>query len=218
VLDFFAGSCTTAQAVLEANREDGGNRRFIVVQLPEPTPDGSAARSAGYDTVAEIGKELIRRVAAMLQKETSTTLAARSSENEEDLGFRVFKLAESSYKMWAGVAHDDVDAYVEELALFADPLVAGWKPADVIWEVAIKEGFSLSSRVERVAGVKQNEVWRVTDSTRNQSLMICLDTSVKPGTMTALPPVRDGLFVCLDDALSDETAANLALQARLRTI
>lgn len=89
VLDFFAGSCTTAHAVLELNREDGGDRRFIVVQLPEPTGN------AKYPTIADIGKERIRRVAARLAREGgSGALAQRATP--EDLGFKVFKLHEKA--------------------------------------------------------------------------------------------------------------------------
>lgn len=218
VLDFFAGSCTTAQAVLEANREDGGNRRYIVVQLPEPTPQGSAARAAGYETVADIGKEVIRRVGTALDKNTSTTLAAAATAASEDHGVRVFKLERSNYRLWTGVAHDDPETYGNELALFSDPLVGEWQAESVIWEVAIKEGFSLSSRLERLAEIAQNAVWRVTDESKNQSFLVCLDATLKASTIKALPLGNEDLFVCLDDALTDEMAANLALQARLKTI
>jgi len=89
VLDFFAGSCTTAQAVLELNREDGGKRRFIMVQLPEPTPVASPARQASYHTIAEIGKERIRRVIARMKRDRADP-SDRGAR--EDLGFRVYKL------------------------------------------------------------------------------------------------------------------------------
>jgi len=92
VLDFFAGSCTTAQAALELNREDGGNRRFIMVQLPEPTDDPEFA------TIAEMGKERIRRVIARMKEEDEGKLEVE--ERDEDLGFKVFKLARSNYKVW----------------------------------------------------------------------------------------------------------------------
>ncbi len=90
VLDFFAGSCTTAQAVLELNRQDGRARQFIMVQLPEPCVPESAAYRAGYQTVAEIGKERIRRVIARMQDKTT---APGSGAAREDLGFRVVKVA-----------------------------------------------------------------------------------------------------------------------------
>lgn len=90
ILDFFAGSCSTAQAVLELNREDGGGRRFICIQLPEPTPEGSIARKRGYETISEIGRERIRRVIARMSADTT---------NLEDLGFKSFKLVlKSDYR------------------------------------------------------------------------------------------------------------------------
>ena len=96
VVDFFAGSCTTAQAVLELNRADNGKRKFIVVQLPEPTPEKSIARNAGYETISDIGKTRIQR---LLKRMKSDNLFRES----EDLGVKVFKLTESNYRQWNGV-------------------------------------------------------------------------------------------------------------------
>lgn len=89
ILDFFSGSATTAHAVMQLNAEDGGNRKYIMVQLPEPTPENSEARKAGYMTIAEIGKERIRRVAHKIKQENSENKAL-------DLGFKVYKLVLSN--------------------------------------------------------------------------------------------------------------------------
>jgi adenine-specific DNA-methyltransferase len=104
------------------------------------------------------------------------------------------------------------------MAMFADPLVDGWKPESVIWEVAMKEGYALTSRIEKVGGVKRNAVWRVTDGDKGQSFLICLDAKLEPETLSSLPLGKDDLFICRDAALDDETAANLALQCHLKTI
>jgi adenine-specific DNA-methyltransferase len=217
VLDFFAGSGTTGQAVLELNREDGGNRRFILVQLPEPTPDRSEARKAGFETIADICKERIRRVIAKLEKERDGKLELQD-QSAEDFGFRVFKLAESNYRPWTGVKDKDPDAYVEQMAMFADPLIPGWKPENVIWEVALKEGYALTSRIEKVMGSGRNTVWRVTDSDKEQSFLISLTNRLTASAIEALGLNKDDLFVCRDYALDDEAAANLALQLQLKTI
>lgn len=226
VLDFFAGSCTTAQAVLELNREDGGNRRFIMVQLPEPTGNKD------YATIADIGKERIRRVIAKMKKESASKLDLKDREAPEDLGFKVFKLAESNYKPWNVEAVGSPAAYATQVGMFADPLVDGWKPENVIYEVAIKEGYGLNCRIERVGADLVSAQWgqprglplpktvyRVTDPDKEQSFYICLDDKVRLDALKPLELKRDDLFVCRDRALDDDAAANLALQCgRLKTI
>jgi adenine-specific DNA-methyltransferase len=212
VLDFFAGSCTTAQAVLELNRDDGGNRQFIMVQLPEPTDDKELR------TIADIGKERIRRAIADIKKANEGKLDLRTQGTPEDLGFKVFKLAESNYKPWSGVEERDPGAYGKTMGLFTEPLMPGWKAENVIWEVAVKEGFCLSARIEPVSGLRGNTIYRVTDPDKGQSFRICLDDALKPAALKGLNLGKNDLFICRDAALTDESAANLALQCRLKTI
>jgi len=87
-----------------------------------------------------------------------------------------------------------------------------------MWEVAVKEGYGLNSRVERLEGIEGNTVFRVTDPNKDQSFLICLDDSLEPETLKALGLRKDDLSICRDAALNDEMAANLALQCRLETI
>ena len=212
MVDFFAGSCTTADAVLQVNHESGGNRRFIMVQLPEPT--------AGQDfrTIADIGKERIRRAAKRIATESAGKLELSPSE---DKGFRVLKLDVSTCRPWVPPEEGlDIQAqeYADRMALFTDPLVPGWKAEDVIWEVAVKEGYGLAARIgvdKRINGVT---VYRVADAEKGQSFRICLDDKLTLGVVKKLDLSKDELFVCRDVALDDETAANLALQCRLKTI
>jgi adenine-specific DNA-methyltransferase len=218
VLDFFAGSCPTAQAVYELSCENPGACRYIMVQLPESTPEDSSARKAGYKTIAEIGKERIRRVIASMRKEKDGKLALKNGDKAEDLGFKVFKLAESNYKIWTGVESKEPDAYADQMAMYADPLVPGWAAEKVIWEVAVKEGFGLNSLIKPVGDVKECSVFKVTDPAKEQCFRICLDDIIKPSTVRSLGLGKDDLFICRDAALTDETAANLALQCRLKTI
>jgi adenine-specific DNA-methyltransferase len=212
VLDFFSGSATTAQSIFELNRENAGNRRFILVQLPEPTENKE------FPTISEIGKERIRRVIAKMKKEKASELALKERETPEDLGFKVFKLAESHYKHWTGVDEKNPEAYAHRMELFTDPLVPGWKPNDVLWEVAVKEGFGLTSKIEAVKETKGLDIFRVTDLDKDQSFLICLDNKLKLSALKPLGLKKDTLFICRDAALDDETAANLALQCRLKTI
>ena len=212
VLDFFAGSCTTAQAVLELNREDDGNRRFIMIQLPESTPEMSAARKAGYETISDIGKERIRRVLANMQ--------GKDEFNGSDgFGVKVFKLTESNYRSWEGVPENDHESYVEQMhLLLEEPLVDGWVPENVIYEVALKEGYRLDSLIERVTGLDRNTIFRVSDVDQEQAFYICLDEELFQDDIDKLGLTNDDLFVCRDKATDDTKAANLALQCRLKTI
>ena len=220
VLDFFAGSCTTAQAVLELNREDGGKRRFIMVQLPEPLPHPVPLPLGEGElrTIADIGKERLRRVIARMP-------ASRAPG--EDLGFGVFKLAPSNFRPWFVVADDsppppDAQIYAEQMALFADPLADDWTVEDVIYEVALKEGYGLNIRIEPAHVVLSAEgaknLYRVADPDRGQSFHLCLAEKVSLDALKPLKLTRDDLFICRDSALDDETAANLAWQCRLKTI
>ena len=212
VMDFFAGACPLAEAVYNQNREDGGHRRYICVQLPEPTG------RKDYPTIADIGKERIRRAIKNLKDEAKGNLDLKDHQTLEDLGFRVFKLAESNYRVWQGVKKKDGEAYADTMEMFADPLLPGWKPTNVLYEVALKEGYGLTSKIEKVAGIKDNTVWCVADPDKGQSFRICLDDKLKPATLKALALKKDDLFICRDSALTDEQAANLALQCALKTI
>ncbi len=218
VLDFFAGSCTLAQAVLELNRENDSDRQFIMIQLPEPTTQGSPAQKAGFQTIADIGKERVRRVIAKMKQADEGKMLLDTRETPEDLGFKVFKLAESNFRSWKGVDEDTPVVYARQMAMFADPLVDNWKAEDVIYEVALKEGYGLNCSIEPLTGITGNTVYRVTDPDREQSFTICLDNALQPETLRALNLTRDDLFICRDVALDDEAAANLALQCRFKTI
>jgi adenine-specific DNA-methyltransferase len=209
-LDFFAGSCATAQAVLEMNHKDGGHRRFIMVQLPEPT------RNRNFPTIADVGMERIRRVITKLQGEGEGKLPL--GNETEDLGFRVFKLSKSNYRVWTSEGINDQESYIHALELFVETLLDGWKVQDVLWEVTIKEGLNLSSCVEKREDILTNNVWRVLDRDRKQVFHLCLDDTLQLTTIDILALTRNDLFICRDSALDDTLAANLALQCRLKTV
>ena len=211
ILDFFAGSGTTAHAVMEVNDENGGNRKFIMVQMPEPTGNVT------FPTISKIGIERLKRVSQKLKEKRAGKLSL-NNRDQPDLGFRVFKLAESNHRTWTGVADKDAEAYTVTMALYTDPLVPGWNVENVIWEAAIKEGFRLSSRIEKLPQVKGNTVYRVFDAEGTQSFKICLDDRIKFSALKALNLAKDELFICRDRAIDDDSAANLALQCKLRTI
>jgi adenine-specific DNA-methyltransferase len=212
VLDFFAGSCTTAHAVLEANHRDGGNRRFIMVQLPEPTG------REDFPTIADIAKERIRRVIAKLKKDAESRLDLNDRAAPEELGFKVFKLARPHIQPWTTEGNRDADAYAKKLALYNDPLVPGWTAENVLWEVALREGFGLNSRFDKKELANGNTLYEVTDLDTGQSFAVSLDDAVRADLSRHYELAADRLLVCRDMALDDTAAANLALQCRLKTI
>ena len=135
-----------------------------------------------------------------------------------DLGFKVLQLSQSNFRVWEGLEEKQLTLYSKEMELHIDPLRKGWKAENVIWEVAIKEGYSLTSKIEKISGVKNATVYRVSDPDKEQSFHICLDDRIKLGDLKSVQLKQDDLFICRDIALDDEAAANLALQCRLKTV
>ena len=201
IMDFFAGSCSTAHAVMEQNRRDGGHRRYVCVQLPEPIDADSETARRGYKTLSQLGLHRIRTAAKMLADDESTMLTD-SNADAANLAVRVFRLGESNIRRWTGVETKDAEAYAEQLDAFADTLVPGWKPEDVIWEVALREGYALTSEIDKCE-LNGQTVWRVTDSEREQSFHICLDDTLGTEAVHTLGLTRDDHFVCRDTALDD---------------
>jgi adenine-specific DNA-methyltransferase len=162
ILDFFSGSGTTAQALLELNKEDGGNRRFIMVQLPEKCDENSEAFKAGYKTIADISKERIRRVikkleieAEDLKKKKAGELPLTESASDQpvagrlmpDAGFKVFKLTPSSFKIWRGNEITE-ENLVTQLDAFTDPVREGSEKENMLYELILKSGYLLTDKVE----------------------------------------------------------------------
>ena len=222
VFDFFAGSCPAAQAVLELNREDGSSRRFVMVQLAEPTADNSPAREAGYRSIAQLGKERIRRVVWQMQEGPENNQLSFDLRPDEDLGFKVFKLAPSTFRHWEPPKGEKDGALEEQLALFDRGLEEGSDPHDVIYEVILKLGYSLNARIEPLE-VESNRVYRVTneegpDTSEPAQFYICLDDQLRDETIDALSLDRETTFVCLDTALDDSQKVNLAMGCLLKVI
>ena len=159
ILDFFSGSCTTAHAVLNLNKEDNGNRKFICVQLPEKCNESSEAFKVGYKTIADIGKERIRRVIQKLKEEQDGKLNFEGKAERQDLGFKVFKLRESNFKIWRLKIKTEAEL-INQLQLHLEPLDEHAKTEDVLYELLLKSGASLTSKIEQKEGyilVNDNE-------------------------------------------------------------
>ena len=187
ILDFFSGSATTAHAVMKLNAEDGGNRKFIMVQLPEKTEDKSEAYKAGYKNICEIGKERIRRAGKKVKEE-----AGLSAKNL-DTGFRVLKLDSSNM--------EDVYYTPEEFnmgSLFAENLKADRSNVDLLFQVMLDLGIELSAKInsKQIAG---KNVHFVDDN----YLVACFDRDVNESTITEIAKLQPIYFV-----MRDASAAN----------
>ena len=198
VMDFFAGSGTTAQAVLEQNRQDGGHRRFVLVQLPEPT------QREDRQTISDITKERVRRAIKKLSNNTQGTLTFDNAA-PSDLGFRVFKLAESNFTTWdAQVAHEP-KALQNQLDFHVDHIRDKRTSDDILYELLLKSGFPLTTAVE-----KQTLAGKAVYSVTGGALMICLDRELTLELIRAIAEKKPERVVCLDEGFAgnDQLKAN----------
>ena len=163
ILDFFSGSSTTAHAVMQLNAEDGGNRKFIMVQLPEPTDEKSDAYKAGYTNICEIGKERIRRAGEKIKEEKG--LEALNL----DVGFKVLKLDSSNIRKW----QPDYNDLEQSLMDYVDNYVEGRTELDVVYEIMLKYGLDLTYPVDEFT-IAQKKVYSIGFG----MLMICLDDEI----------------------------------------
>lgn len=185
VLDFFAGSGTTAHAIMALNAEDGRNRKFICVQIPEPTPENSEAKKAGYKTIAEISKERIRRAGEKVKADNPLFTG--------DIGFKVFKLDESNFKQWDKEI-TDVESLRKSLLDFADNVADGADKTDMLYELLLKKGYNLNAKVES-RKIADNEIFVV-----DGSMLICLDDKISTATIDEIIELRPAHFIVLDKA------------------
>lgn len=188
VLDFFSGSATTAHAVMQLNAEDGGNRKFIMVQLPEKTEEKSEAYKAGYKNICEIGKERIRRAGKKVKEE-----AGLQGQNL-DTGFRVLKLDSSNMEDIYYTPQDfDLQTF------FAENVKADRTSEDLLFQVMLDLGIELSAKIEskQIAG---KEVHFVDDT----YLAACLDTDVNETTIKEIAKLQPIYFVMRDASASND--------------
>ncbi|MBN1861783.1 MAG: site-specific DNA-methyltransferase [Candidatus Thermoplasmatota archaeon] len=151
ILDFFAGSATTAHAVLDLNKEDCGNRKFIMVQLPEICDEKSEAFKAGYETIAEIGKERIRRISKKLKADSQSKLDIDGASCKQDFGFKVFKLQKSNFKIWRSDVKTQ-EELVTQIEKFTDPVEEKSKIENILYELLLKSGVQLTIKIEEKDG------------------------------------------------------------------
>ena len=200
VMDFFSGSGTTAHAVMQLNAEDGGNRRYLCVQLPEETEEKSEARKAGFENIAEIAKERIRRAG----KQVSDGL---KDGRRVDTGFKVFKLSESSFKQWR--QPENIADLGTTMEMFVNAVQDNATPENMLYELILRLGCKLTSPVEH-----KNGVYWVTDEDTGKRIALLLEAAnqtlideviaAAPAKVVALDKWFDG-----NDALKSNTVLQM---------
>ena len=197
VLDFFSGSATTAHAVMQLNAEDGGNRKFIMVQLPEKTEEKSEAYKAGYKTICEIGKERIRRAGMKIKEE-----AGLQGQNL-DTGFRVLKLDESNM---ADVYYTPADTPIQTTLNFdalVDNIREGRTAEDLLFQVLPECNLPLSSKIEE-REIHGKKVFVVNDG----YLMACFDNNINDAVITSIAKEKPYYFVMCDRSIASDSVAD----------
>ncbi|MBF0606955.1 MAG: site-specific DNA-methyltransferase [Candidatus Magnetobacterium sp. LHC-1] len=207
ILDFFAGSCTTAHAVLDLNKQDGGNRKFICVQLPEPCAPDSEAFKAGYKTIADIGKERIRRVIKRLNEEKEGSLDF-SAASAQDRGFKVLKLDKSNFRQWQKLDAKSTPEQIEkQLFDHIDHIDHGATQEDLLYEILLKAGYQPTEKV-----VTLTIADKLVFSIDNGALLICLEKEVTKELTDTVIDTNLRRFICLDSAFggNDQLKVNTA--------
>ena len=207
IIDFFSGSATATNAVMQLNAEDGGNRKFIMVQLPEETDEKSEAYKAGYKNICEIGKERIRRAGAKIKATIPVTDTLGKEESEKfnerrdklDVGFRVLKLDSSNMKE---VYYTPDEYEMNMFDMLSDNIKEDRTPEDLLFQVMLDLGVLLSSKIEEeiIAGKK---VFNVADG----FLYACFDSNVSEETITAIAKKKPYYFVMRDSSMASDSVA-----------
>lgn len=218
ILDFFAGSGTTGQAVMELNAEDGGNRKFILVQLPEQTDDKSEAFKNGYKKISDITIERNKRAIEKIQKEQKEKQIDLFSENnrkyiKDEMGFKVFKLTKSNFPRvdFAPDPKKTDEENLKELKKYIaekeSQLVNAFNREELLTEILLKRGFLLNYEVSVQTQFTKNEVLFVSDGSREA--YICLDVTIEEDTVSYFKTNTDNKFICLERALDTTKKFNL---------
>jgi len=211
VLDFFAGSGTLGHAVWMQNEIDGGNRKFVLVQLPEKLDDAVRSQQVATQfcekigvprTVAELCKERLRRSLNSISNGNSGKL--RLDHDHKDLGFKVFKLDRSNFRVWDGDAAEN-EELGQQIEMHVDHLSAASSAEDILYELLLKAGFPLTTKVQTVE-LAGKQVFSIEDG----ALLICLEKEITPGLIDALAEANPLQVICLDEGFkgNDQLKAN----------
>lgn len=196
ILDFFSGSATTAHAVMQLNAEDGGHRRFICVQLPEKTDEQSEAYKAGYKTICEIGKERIRRAGEKIKEENKD----KEGIENLDIGFKVFKLDSSNLVKWDNTPTTDEEEVKTRIQDSLFYLVEGREDLDLVYEIMLKYGLSLTLPVEER---KFDGVTAYIINHPDYKVLICLQPNITLSAVEEMDKETIGTYIFADRCFAD---------------
>ena len=197
VLDFFAGSGTTAQAVLNQNREDMGSRKFILVQLPERIDHESDIYKMGYKTIADITKERVRRVIKKLNEDDDGKLPLED-QKKQNRGFKVFKLQSSNFKQWNPQRPENMEALGKQLELHINHIEKEATEEEILYELLLKAGFQLTTKTEKLT-LAGKTVYAIEGGT----LLICLDKQLTTEVIKAIAEKKPYQVIMLDEGFKD---------------
>ena len=205
VMDFFSGSCTTAHAIMDLNAQDRGSRKFIMVQLPEPCNEQSEAYKSGYKTIADIGKERIRRAGEKILQDNAT----KEGIENLDIGFKVFKLDSSNIKPWDA----DFDNLEDTLLNIVDNIKEDRSEDDVLYEILLKYGLDLTVPIEE-RQINSKTVYSIGFG----ALVICLDDAINLDVVEGIGRLKEELdpevmrVVFKDSGFQDDVVKTNAIQ------
>lgn len=192
ILDFFSGSSTTAHAVMKLNSEDGGKRKFIMVQIPEQTPENSEARKSGYNTICQIGKERIRRAGKKILEENKD----KEGIENFDAGFKVFKLDHTNLKIWDG---NEENLKINMMDM-VNPIKEDRSQEDVVYEILLKYGVDLTMPIEEI-NINGYKIFSVGKG----YLLICLENDLSLELIQNLAERKPKRIVFYDKGFKNET-------------
>ena len=204
ILDFFSGSATTAHAVMQLNAKDGGNRKYILVQLPEVCDEKSEAAKAGYKNICEIGKERIRRAGKKLTDTDGQMQIGDSEKKPLDVGFRVFKLDSSNLQTWDATPVDELrlEDLLNRMNTMINRVKADRSDLDMVCEVMLKLGVPLTYSVNKVA-VNSKVAYTVGDDCL---LLVCLAADITPEDVEAMAEYVPAKVIISRDSFANDTA------------
>jgi len=214
IMDFFAGSCSTAHAILDYSLETKIKLNFICIQLPEPFPDNSVARNQGYVTISQFGKDRIKKIINKL----------KNLENDNvDLGYKYLKLNLSNFNLKTDIKLYNDDAknglkYIELLDKWVlNPIKEGVKDIDICYEILIKEGYDLNSEIINF-NIGENKIYKIMED--NRELYVCIDSVINKFLVEELKKsvYKNSQWIFLDRSLTDDFKLTLNSYVQIKVI